>query len=118
MPLSESPRHAIDPLDAVPLQPVHEDIRHPLGHGVSLPAYVVCSRPRSWPPSAKTYQCQTTAEGSRTELQNAGDDDACGGLLAHRQEVAGLVRIVGSRTGAVPRRLPLAVSAVSSFVPV
>ena len=28
------------------------------------------------------------------------------------------VRVVGSRTGAVPRRLPLAVSAVSSFVPV
>ncbi len=33
--------------------------------------------------------------------------------------VGGLIlSVVGSRTGAVPRRLPLAVSAVSSFVPV
>ncbi len=40
------------------------------------------------------------------------------GMLAIQGLQGGVAPTVGSRTGAVPRRLPLAVSAVSSFVPV
>ena len=54
-----------------------------------------------------------TLSENNAEIGQAYDTARLKALRRHLRE-----RIVGSRTGAVPRRLPLAVSAVSSFVPV